>query len=227
MIAQCEVESKWLISSKGFDALKSSCLTLRRIDQLNIYFDQSWILARAGATCRLRLAHQEFGLFTLKLPGVWDPDGTRRAIELEMPAHSVFVGGFSLYRSEIDRVRLAPEIRDALQRLNVSRLARVGRMRNTRHVLELPSGGVFELDQFSLPGGEVCFEVEVEEANDEARAAIVAAIRQFDPTARPSSFSKFQRFTEAAQRRKSRRAVPTSAGSPTTVDIGLLHASAS
>lgn len=197
-LAQCEVESKWLISSKGFDALKSSCLTLRRTDQLNIYFDQSWILARAGATCRLRLARQQVGLFMLKLPGVWGTDGTRKAIELEMSANAVCVGGLSLYQSEIDGALLAGEIRDALQQLNVSRLARVGRMRNTRHVLQLPSGGIFELDRFSLPGGEICYEVEVEEANDEVRGATVGAIRQFDPTARPSSTSKFQRFTEAA-----------------------------
>lgn len=208
MIRSCEVESKWSISSSGFDLLLATFRTLRSIDQLNIYFDQSWVLARAGATCRLRLAPQEWGMFTLKLPGSWTKDGTRKAVELEMPAYEVFAGDFSLYRAEIDRMQLVPEVRDALQPLNVSRLARVGCMRNTRHVLELPSGGTFELDRFSLPGGAVGYEVEVEEADDDLRAAVVASIRQLVPTATPSGVSKFQRFTEAAQRRHSQRAIP-------------------
>lgn len=214
MTAQREVESKWALTAAGFEALVSSCREIRAVDQLNIYFDDSWALARAGATCRLRLAPCQVGVFTLKLPGTWTTDGTRSAREIEMPVPDVFVAHYSLFRVEIDRSSLAPEFSDALRPLNVSRLARVGRMRNRRRLMQLPSGASFELDRFSLPGGEVGYEVEVEEPDDRLRSEVVALIRGLVPSARPSTTSKFQRFTEAAQRLRSSGYVRRRASAP-------------
>ncbi len=194
-----EVESKWTISRHGYDRLISLCSLVRRIDQLNVYFDDEWALADAGATCRVRFASHEPPTFTLKVPVFWGADGTRRAIEIESPAHAA-VMQFSFFLKTFEIGQFRPEVKRALRPLNVSTLRRVGRMRNVRQVLILPSGGTFDLDSYTLPGGELGFEVEVEEENDFKRAAIVTEICDLIPGALPSNVSKFQRFTEAARR---------------------------
>src|SRR5687768_10053837 len=96
-----EVESKWTISRVDFEKLLDRCHVLERIDQLNVYFDEHWALANAGATCRVRCAPNELPAFTLKIPVSWASDGTRRAIEIESPAR-VACAQFSLFSMEFD-----------------------------------------------------------------------------------------------------------------------------
>lgn len=194
-----EVESKWTISQRGYYQLMSWCSHVKSIDQLNVYFDEQWTLADAGATCRIRCAPHLRPMFTLKLPVSWDKGGTRRSIEIESPVQVAFTN-FSLFVLAFNSAHLNSEVRNALHQLNVSTLRRVGRMRNIRHVLALPSGDHFELDKFTLPGREVVYEVEIEDVDDDRRASIVSAICDLDPSAFPSRLSKFQRFTEAARR---------------------------
>lgn len=201
MIGAYEVESKWSIIKGDFDRLLSRCVVLRRFDQLNVYFDNDWVLANAGATCRVRFVPQGGVTFTLKIPVLWESDGARRSIEIESPAHSAFQRGFQVCRTELNFSLLNPELRSALSPLNVSVLRRVGWMRNSRHVIRLPSGWVVELDRFTLPGGEAGFEIEIEEEGLEKRAAILSELRSLVPAAVPSNLSKFQRFSEAVKRR--------------------------
>jgi uncharacterized protein YjbK len=200
MNSHTEVEAKWTMGRADFDRLLLNCRTLRRVEQLNVYFDYHWALAKVGATCRLRFAPRAAAIFTLKIPVAWVAEGTRTAMELEMPATAALGPGASVLWRTFDGGALTTSVRDALRSLNVSRLQRVGWMRNTRHVLQLPAGGLFELDRFCLPGGGVSYEAEVEESDPLARDSIVEAIRNVVPTARPSQLSKFQRFKEAAQR---------------------------
>jgi uncharacterized protein YjbK len=203
MAAQSEIESKWTLSRDGFDVLLSRCHVVRCMDQLNVYFDHRWTLASIGATCRLRLVPHEAVVFTLKVPVKWGDDGTRESMEFEMPAHSAFDRQFSLFVSSFERARLTAPVREVLERFHVEYLRRVGWMRNTRRVLQLNSGEQFELDAFCLPGGEWCYEVEVEERDCERRSSLVTSIRRWVPTAFPSTASKFERFTAAARRRSS------------------------
>src|SRR4051794_11780822 len=128
-----EIESKLTITRPDYEQLLESCLVVRRIDQLNVYFDEHWTLADAGATCRIRCAPDESPTFTLKVPLSWDKDGTRRSIEIESPAHAAY-SHFSLFLREIDSHHFAPEVRGVLQQLNVSTLRRVGCMRNVRQI---------------------------------------------------------------------------------------------
>lgn len=203
MIGSYEVESKWTIFRNDFDRLLDRCVILRRIDQLNVYFDNDqWILANAGATCRVRCAPRDRAMFTLKFPVSREADGARRSIEIESPAHAAFTQHFSLYWMFLDFSLLNSELRRALPPMNIPVLRRVGRMRNIRHVLRLPSGGTFELDRFTLPGGEIAFEIEVEECDLKKRAAIVSEVCDLIPDAVPSHLSKFQRFREAVRRHR-------------------------
>jgi len=201
MAGPYEVESKWTISRHDYDQLIGQCSLVKRVEQLNVYFDERWTLADAGATCRIRFSRNESPTFTLKVPVSWDSTGTRRSIEIESPARAAFTH-FSLFLTTFDFEDFAPEVRRALQPLRISKLRRVGRMRNVRQVLLLPSGRSFELDSFTLPGGERGYEVEIEEDDDLVRAAIVSEICEIIPSALPSRVSKFQRFTEAARRRR-------------------------
>lgn len=194
-----EVESKWTISRFDYDHLIGQCSVVNRVEQLNVYFDEQWALAEAGATCRIRFLPGESPTFALKVPVSWDSDGTRRSIEIESPAHAAF-SQFSLFLMAFEFEHFMPEVRRALQPLHVSTLRRVGRMRNVRQILRLPSGKTFELDSFTLPGGEIGYEAEVEEIDDLLRSMIVSEIRKITPSALPSRLSKFQRFTEAARR---------------------------
>jgi uncharacterized protein YjbK len=207
-----EVESKLTISRPDHDQLLKKCHVVKRIDQLNVYFDEQWTLADAGATCRVRCASDESPTFTLKVPLAWEEDGTRRSIEIEAPVHAA-CAQFSLFLMALDSEHFAPEVKGVLRQLNVSTLRRVGRMRNIRQVLRLPSGKTFELDSFSLPDGEHCFEVEVEEENDLKRRAIVSEILKLIPEAHPSQVSKFQRFTEAARRSSNKKPDKSALGS--------------
>lgn len=200
-----EVEAKWSVSERGFNLLLRNFQLMGCTEQLNVYFDENAILARTGATCRFRFEPQKNMMFTLKLPGIWSKDGTRTAFEIEMPANDAFMGNLSVFGLAFDVTALKSDIRQPLQALNVSRLCRVGRMRNSRHTLQLPSGGVFELDSFSLPGGDIRYEVEVEQPDAMERKVVVETVRQIVPDAIPSNQSKFQRFSDAVARRSELR----------------------
>lgn len=191
-----EIESKWTISRAGFDQLLLHCDVVSCTEQLNIYFDHCWALAGVGATCRFRLAPREAAVFTLKVPVTWRNDSTRESVEIEMPATSAFNHRFSTLVRAFEHEQLARSIRDQLERLHVHRLQRVGWIRNTRRVLRLSSGEAFELDAFRLPGGERCYEVEIEEENEGRRSVLIAAVRSLVPTASPSRVSKSQRLAE-------------------------------
>ena len=80
------------------------------------------------------------------------------------------------------------------QDLGISRLRRLGWMRNHRCLLELGEIGQVELDRTRLPDGRVHFEAEIEEPSEVRHQALVAAVKKMAPSATGTRIGKFTRF---------------------------------
>ena len=83
------------------------------------------------------------------------------------------------------------------QALGITRVRRLGWMRNRRTVIELGSLGTVELDRTLLPNGRIHHEVEIEHPADEQHQALVGAVRALAPSAEFSRTGKFSRFMGA------------------------------
>lgn len=192
-----EVETKWTLTQREHDDLLLQSQVVAVTPQLNIYFDQDWLLADLGGTCRFRLTPGCLPEFTLKVPKSWDDEGTRTASELEKTLLEVF-GSWSYHRRYFEIQEVQPEVQQMLRQLNLTILYLKGRMRNLRRTLQRKEG-CFDLDRFRLPGGLVGYELEVEEPNAVIRRQLITTLRELVPNAKPSKKSKFQRFVEAVK----------------------------
>jgi uncharacterized protein YjbK len=191
-----EVESKFELMAADFVALKDLGTIVRCIDQINVYYDCDWVLATLKATFRVRFSSGAAPVLTLKLP-VTAHGSVRKMREFE---YQLAAGRFLraiAQQSEIDVNRsLPPDLGVLLLDVGVSRLQRLGWVRNKRYVIAVPNIGQLELDELALPDGQKVFEAEIETEDEEMRARLGNWLLAHAPGAHPSLISKFQRFRE-------------------------------
>jgi uncharacterized protein YjbK len=195
-----ERETKLVLDAADFQRLLTLCTVRKCTDQLNVYYDHRGMLARAGATCRIRLARGAPATMTLKLPGQWS--GTRRdapEIEAELDARP----SRSTPLRRMDPGDTPAEVAACLERLGVPHLERLGWLRNSRWHVSL-QGLDFELDRAALPDGSTLFEVEIESDDAHRHERVVQLLAGLVPSARPSKTSKFERFSATIRRRPHR-----------------------
>lgn len=190
-----ERETKFELTPHDYSVLLAAGRLSNEVRQRNVYFDRGWRLATLAATCRIRQSDDGSSVLTLKLP-VYRTGRARVMTEYELPLSSEAC--FARLRPEIDVEREMPlEMASALMMLGVSRLLRVGEVRNKRTVLEVPGVGEIELDELTLPNGQVVYEVEIEGHDLQVEEALVSWVLQRARSATPSAVSKFQRFRTA------------------------------
>ncbi len=191
---QTELESKLEISDKDFQRLKSVSLVKSYLDHLNIYYDHNNLLSGSAVTFRIRLSRNSTPKMTLKIP-VQHVQGRREALEIES---SVEANGVKLRAKNFDVERDLPtEFRERFIELGVQHLERMGWMRTHRWLVQLPDGPEIELDQVYLPNGEIFYEAEIEGDDQQEHQKAVEIIFKHAASARPSSYSKYERFTKA------------------------------
>jgi len=195
-----EKETKIELSEQGFRAILEAFTVEKHIDQLNVYYDSNWSLARRAVTCRVRFSRGEAPLACLKVPNSSSDSNTRSAKEIETRIGN---GNAWHIRASAHRCVSADDdlpsaFCDELRALGVSRLERAGWVRNRRYVMSILDLGKFELDRLELPNGHVVFEAEIECTDDDVRDQIARRVRSIDPSATASKLSKFQRFWHAA-----------------------------
>jgi hypothetical protein len=196
-MTQLERETKLTVSPEDYRAILERARVLDRRDQLNVYLHDPQRLDEGAGYFRVRFEKGREPAATLKIPAGWDGD-TREMVEVERPLKEL---GPALYprphrRVAVDR-DVPEEFREHFRALDIIRLRRLGWMRNLRCVVELPAGGVVELDRTVLPSGQVLHEVEIESASHETHGIMVERIREMAPSATPSRVGKFDRFLEA------------------------------
>ncbi len=193
-----ERETKLTISAQDYVVLRKEGRLLERRDQLNIYFhDPDHLLDHPLdhlGYFRVRYESDREPVAALKIPVGWQ-GGMREMIEVERPLSGF---GPSLFPRPLRWVRVdegAPEgFMEHFQASGITRLRRLGWMRNLRLVMDLDSGGPIELDRTVLPGGEVSYEVEIESPHEQVHAACVEAGRTLVPSAEFSRIGKYSRF---------------------------------
>ena len=190
-----EVESKLELDFCGFNLLLSSGEMVRKVDQLNIYYDQSWQLADQSSTFRVRFARSESPRVTLKDAQVWE-GGRRTTREIEASLYELGFGQFKPPK-QIEVLHLPRELSEPLMSHGISTLIRVGWVRNHRYVIQMHGYGMIELDCLKLPDGRNFFEVEIEEENTFLHQRLVEHVRSIVPNAQRSTLSKFERFRAA------------------------------
>ena len=190
-----EIESKFELDASDFERLRAAGRVRGCADQLNVYYDCDGILKRSSTTLRIRVVPGSPSVLTLKVPKSFT-GAKRTALEIE---HEVEIRKPpSGMRVDCD---LPPDVRGVLADLGISRVVRVGWMRNSRWSVELHEGCAIDLDRVSLPDGSTFFEAEVETADVEAHEYAVDIIRDMAVSARPSTMSKFERFCSALRGR--------------------------
>lgn len=192
-----EVESKFALDVEDFNRLRRSGRLQRCVNQLNVYYDQSWRLAKLSATFRIRFSDGSDPILTLKLP-VSTPEGPRvmREFEYKLPNDAYSQEKLRHAEFDVDR-ELPPEIGEPLLGLGLNRLQYLGGMRNCRYIIVIENLGNIELDEVSLPDGTQYYEAEIEDPDAERHRRITEWLHSAAPTARRSHLSKFQRFREA------------------------------
>jgi uncharacterized protein YjbK len=188
-----EVETKLELTGEAFQKLLSACRLLKQVEQLNVYYDFEDRLADHAATLRVRYQRCSTPRMTLKIP-IESTGGRRTAVEIEEEAtRSIPARCMSVSRD------LAPSFTEVLLDFGISKVERLGAMRNRRITARLPRGSEIELDRVELPDGSLFFEVEVENDDPAAHDRAMAEISDLI-TYSFSEVSKFQRFLWATGR---------------------------
>lgn len=198
-VDKLEYETKYELSSQGFDRICGAWEVRHRHNQLNVYYDAEWRLAECASTLRIRFDGDSTPMLTLKVPVT--TDGAKRVMrEFELPVpRSWSTHGRSIRPKSIDVERDLPlELACYLRALGITRVVRVGWVRNTRLVMEAEGGGCIELDRLELPDGSVFHEAEIEAESESLHAHLSRLVTTIAPEATPSRVSKFQRFRQAA-----------------------------
>lgn len=192
-----ERETKLTLSPQDYQTILARGRVLERRDQLNVYLHDPGRLTEEMGYFRVRFEAGREAVATLKLPAGWDGD-TREMVEVERPLRELGPGLSPRPRRWVLVGSGAPEgLMEHFQSVGITRLRRLGWMRNLRCVVELPAGGVVELDRTVLPGGQVLHEVEIEGASQETHTSLVERIQEMAPSAKLSRIGKFDRFLEA------------------------------
>lgn len=208
-----ERETKLTISPDDYLRILDGGRVLEVRDQLNVYLHDPGRLGEELGYFRVRFERGREAVATLKIPSGWHGD-TREMMEVEHPLREL---GSALYpwpRRWVAVDTGVPEgLMEHFQALGITRLRRLGWMRNLRYVVELgPAGveelgsagavelelvGTVELDRTVLPGGAILYEVEIESARDETHRLLADRIRKLAPSAEISRIGKFDRFLAA------------------------------
>jgi len=193
-----EKETKLLLSPEAYESIRHAGRILECRDQLNVYLHDPQRLQEHLGYFRVRYQEGREPVATLKIPAGWKGD-TREMMEMERPLSQL---GPSLNPRPRRWVRvdaeLPAEFVEHFQNLGITRLRRLGWMRNHRCVVELPPRGTVELDRTVLPHGLVLREVEIENPVDQVHQTLVERIRELAPDAEVSRVGKFTRFLRAA-----------------------------
>jgi len=189
-----ETEIKLELDAAGAERVVALGVVERRIQQLNVYYDD------ASLTVRIRFTPGAPGLLTVKLPRSWE--GFRRTmeeIEVELVAGVGGRGRSAPRQIDVER-DLPRDLAETLRVHGYSRLRRSGWARNQRTVVALPGAATVEVDRLRLPDGTTIYEVEIETPDRVASDRAVAMIQQAVPGARPSRVGKYERFRAALLR---------------------------
>ena len=191
-----ERETKLAVSPGDYDRILDMDPAVECTDQLNVYlYDPAKLVERRGHF-RVRFETGRRPVATLKVPAGWRGD-IREMIEVEAPLAHMGPQLRPWPRRKVDpATNLPEEFLRHLRDLGVSRLRRLGWMRNRRCRMNISGLGQIEVDRTSLPGGAILYEVEIEEPDLGRHKAMVDEVCRVAPSAEVSRTGKFSRFLE-------------------------------
>ncbi len=196
-MAEIEKEAKLVVSSQDYHRLMETGTLLGCRDQLNIYFHDPERLGQGLGYFRVRFQTGREPVATLKIPKIW-VGAVREMVEIQRPLSEM---GPGLRPRPGRTIRVAEDLPGQMGRhfsaLGITRLRRLGWMRNRRCEIQLGGIGTVELDRTLLPGGRVHHEVEIETSDEDLLRRLMEKVREGAPSAVPSSVGKFSRFLEA------------------------------
>lgn len=192
-MAQIEKEIKLIVSSEDYDLIRRKGRVLECREQLNVYLHDPSRLHQGLGYFRVRYETGKEPVATLKIPVGWEGP-VRTMVEIERPLREL---GPALFPRPRRRIQVQDDIPGEFGQhfltLGITRLLRLGWMRNLRCLVDVGEG-VVELDRTRLPDGSVEFEVEIETPDEVLRATLAATIREWAPSATQSQVGKFSRF---------------------------------
>lgn len=192
-----ERETKLVVSEADYLRVRGAGRVLEERDQLNVYLHDPSRLADEVGYFRVRFEAGRPPVATLKIPVGWKGE-MREMVEVERPLSELGPGLFPRPRRWVVVDTQVPEgFMDHIKALGITRLRRLGWMRNHRTVVEFSGLGTLELDRTVLPTGEVHYEVEIENPVKEAHVVLAEKVRTLAPSARFSRVGKFSRFLRA------------------------------
>jgi len=199
-----ETETKLELDANGAERVLALGVVERRIDQLNVYYDDHWRLSGRGITVRIRFVRGERPVLTAKILEAWE--GHRRTMqEIEVSlAGGLGSGARSAPRSIDVETDLPADIAAAIRAAGCRQLQRVGWVRNHRTVVALPGAGRVEVDRLRLPDGTTIYEAEIETPDHAVSDRAIAMIRRAVPSATLSRMGKYERFARTAGTKRSR-----------------------
>jgi hypothetical protein len=193
-----ERETKLIISSGDYRRLLETGDMTGCGEQLNVYLHDPARILEAHGYFRVRFESEKEPVATLKLPVGWKGE-MREMVEVERP---LSVLGPDLFPRPRRWVPVDPNLpgvfREHFRKLGITRLRRLGWMRNRRCVVHLGPSATVEVDRTRLPDGTVHFEVEIEDPSAEHHGALVERVTALAPSARATRVGKFTRFMVAA-----------------------------
>jgi hypothetical protein len=192
-----ERETKLEVTVEDYEKILASGDLRETRDQLNIYLHDPGRIGEDLGYFRVRLEAGGGATATLKFPVAWRGD-MREMLEIERPLSELGPGLFPRPRRWVSVDTGADEgLMEHFQGLGITRLRRLGWMRNLRHVLHWKGMGSVELDRTVLPDGKVHYEVEIDHPREEIHQALVAKIKEVAPSAAFTRIGKFTRFLSA------------------------------
>jgi hypothetical protein len=191
-----ERETKLAVSPEDHGRILNMDPAAECTDQLNVYLYDPAKLAERRGHFRVRFETGRRPVVTLKIPAGWRGD-IREMVEVEAPLAQMGPQLRPWPRRWVDpAANLPDEFLRHFRELGVSRLRRLGWMRNRRCRMTIGGLGQIEVDRTSLPGGAVLHEVEIEEPDLACHQAIVEEVRRVAPSAEVSRIGKFSRFLD-------------------------------
>ncbi len=192
-----EKETKLEISPEDYERVLESGELLETQDQLNVYLQDPARLREDLGYLRVRFEAGREAMATLKVQVGWKGE-TREMLEVERPLSELGAGFFPRPRRWVSVRADAPEgLMEHLQGMGITRLRRLGWVRNLRHVVAWEGLGSVELDRTVLPDGSVSFEVEIDNPREQVHRTLVDKIKEVAPSATLSRIGKFSRFLSA------------------------------
>ena len=199
-MAEIEKDAQLIVSSRDYHRLLEMGNLLGCRDQLNIYLHDPERLGEGLGYLRVRFQTGREPMATLKIPKTW-VGAVREMVEIQRPLSEMGSGLRPRPRRTILVAEDLPgQMAGHFSALGITRLRRLGWMRNRRCEIEMGGIGTVELDRTLLPGGNVHHEVEIETPDEDLLRHLIEHVLERAPSAVPSSVGKFSRFLEAVDR---------------------------